>query len=137
MNLTERIQDVIEQADAYLSGDSSESAQQLLQILAALSSEIESLVEGWESPPPTLQAEIEKLDNQFLAASDSYLDACDKVKEALETSQLDRLDEAEDLLNRGRNQLLQAQQSADEHYRKLMGGDPPLKPFPRAEGFNN
>jgi hypothetical protein len=118
MNLTKQLEQIIEATQNYLNQPTEGIPEGIQSELDQVVGEIEQLLADWEPAPDSLKSEVEAMDRQFIAAGDLYLDACDDIQEALETSSQNSLELAKKTLAAAGKQLESADEQANQQFRK-------------------
>ena len=126
-NPTERLNRALAEARGILGGARPAAARaELLQELVSISQAVEGIMAVWDQMEKG-NFDLQSVDANFYSAGETYLDAVERLQEALGQSSPAILDEVDQMLHRAGRQLVAANEKAHAELQRLAqaGEQPP------------
>ena len=118
-NPTERLQQALARARGIVGRPNMAPAKAALQQeLTGISQAVEQVMDIWDKMEKA-NVDLQSVDANFYSAGETYLDACEKINEALEKNSLELLNEVEQMLGRAGRQLVTANDKAQSELQRL------------------
>ena len=118
-NPTERLTRALAQVRVALANQDLSALSALRKELTSISQAVEGIMAIWDKMPKQPNLDLHSVDANFFSAGETYLDICEKLNEAIDTSNTATLDETEQMLARAGRQLIAANEKAQSELQKL------------------